>query len=245
MALNFSELGEQRRGIVREPITVAAADGQMGAYLAATVTGKKGPGVIVVTHIFGVDQDTKDLCDELAARGCVALAQNFFWRDSDSGALVEPQDMQRAVARAMRIDFAKAMDDLKRGIDELRRHPHCNGKIALLGFCFGGPFAWRAACDGLGVDASVSFQGTYVSKCLKPGDKPSCPVAFHYGEHDFLAPPEELAAVKAAADATGSTFVIHPDAGHGYMMPTKSHYHEEAARNSWHAALPMIKKLQA
>ena len=244
MALNFSELGEQRRGIVLEPITIEAGDGQMEAYLAAPGTGK-GPGVIVVTHIFGVDQDTKDICEELAARGCVALAQNFFWRDSDSGVLVEPQDMQRAIGRAMRIDFAKALDDLRRGIDELRRHPHCNGRVALLGFCFGGPYAWRAACDGLGVDASVSFQGTYVSKCMKPGDKPSCPVGFHYGEHDFLAPAEELAAVKAVADATGSTFVVHPDAGHGYMMPANSHYHEAAARNSWNAALQMIKTLQA
>jgi carboxymethylenebutenolidase len=243
MARNLSGFEEQQRSIARREIKIAAADGQMEAYLAAPGTGK-GPGVIVVTHVFGVDQDTKDICDELAARGCVALAQNFFWRDSDSGVLVEPQDVPRAIARAMRIDFAKAMDDLRRGIEVLRCHPNCNGKIALLGFCFGGPYAWRAACDGLGVDASVSFQGTYVSKCMKPGDKPTCPVAFHYGEHDHLAPAEELAAVKAVADATGSTFVVHVDAGHAYMMPANSHYHEEAARNSWDAALQMIGGLQ-
>ena len=243
MGLNFGELGEQRRGIVHEPITIAAADGPMEAYIASSGSGK-GPGVIVVTHIFGVDQDTKEICNELAARGCVAMAQNFFWRDSDAGALVEPQDMQRAVARAMRIDFAKALDDLRRGIDELRRHPDCNGKIALLGFCFGGPYAWRAACDGLGLDASVSFHGTYVSKYMKPGDKPSCPMELHYGEHDHLAPAEELAAVKAVADATGSTFVVHPGAGHAYMVPSNSHYHAEAAGKSWDAALQLINTLK-
>jgi carboxymethylenebutenolidase len=244
MALNFSVLGERQREITRTQTKIAAADGPMEAYLAAPATGK-GPGVIVVTHVFGVDQDTKAICDELAARGCVSLAQNFFWRDDDSGVLVEPQNIQRAIARAMRIDFAKAMDDLRRGIEELRRHPNCNGKIALLGFCFGGPYAWRSACDGLGVDASVSFQGTYVSKYMKPGDKPSCPVAFHYGEHDFLAPAEELAAVKAMADATGSAFTVHAGAEHGYMMPSNSHYHAEAAGHSWDAALQLIQKLQA
>jgi carboxymethylenebutenolidase len=245
MALNFSRLGERQAGTSGGPVTIAAADGAMDAYLAAPGTGK-GPGVIVVTHIFGVDQDTKNICDELAARGCVALAQNFFWRDEDSGVLAEANnDVQRAIARAIRIDFAKSVDDLRRGIEELRRHPHCNGKIVLLGFCFGGPYAWRSACDGLGVDVSVSFQGTYVSRYMKPGDKPGCPVAFHYGEHDFLAPAEELAAVKAVADATGSAFVVHPGAGHGYMMPGNSHYHAEAAGKSWDAALQLIQPLQA
>lgn len=244
MTRNTTGLDEQLRAITREQIKIDVADGQMEAYLAAPGKGK-GPGVIVVTHVFGVDQDTKDICDELAARGCVAVAQNFFWRDEDSGVLVEPQDVPRAIGRAMRTDFGKAMGELKRGIEALRRHPNCNGKIALLGFCFGGPFAWRAACDGFGLDASVSFQGTYVSKCLKPGDKPSCPVAFHYGEHDYLAPAEELALVKAAADANGCSFVVHSGAGHAYMMPANSHYHEEAARVSWDAALQMIKPLQA
>lgn len=222
---------------------IATVDGQMDAYLAAPSTGR-GPGVIVVSHIFGIDQDMKDACDELAAFGCVAMAPDLFWRDADSGVLVEAE-VPRAIARAMRIDFPKSMDDLRRGIEELRRHPNCNGKIALLGYCFGGPYAWRAACDGLGLDVSVSFHGTYVSKYMKPGDKPSCHVAFHYGEHDHLAPAEELAAVKAVADATGSAFIVHPGAGHAFMMPSNSHYHEQAAARSWDAALQLIKTLQA
>lgn len=230
--------------ITREQTQITVADGQMEAYRAAPDKGK-GPGVIVVTHVFGVDQDMKDVCDELAARGCVALAPNFFWRDQDSGVLVEATDVQRAIGRAMRIDFPKSMDELRRGIESLKRHPHCNGKVMLLGYCFGGPYAWRAACDGLGVNASVSFHGTYVSRYLKPGDQPACPVAFHYGGNDHLAPAEELAAVKAVADANGCAFVVHPDAGHAYMMPANSHYHADAARQSWDAALKLIKTLQA
>jgi len=170
-------LEEQLRAVEREQIKIEVADGQMEAYRAAPGKGK-GPGVVVVTHVFGIDQDMKDVCDELAARGCVALAQNFFWRDPDPGVLVEA-DVPRAIARAMRIDFPKSMNELRHGIDEVRRHPNCNGKVILLGYCFGGPYAWRAACDGLGLDASVSFHGTYVSKYLKPGDKPGCPVARH------------------------------------------------------------------
>jgi len=226
-------------------IEIAAEDGRFDAYLAAPDQGK-GPGAILVTHIYGVDRDTKAMCDDLARHGCVALAQNFFWRDQDSGVLAQgPEGGQRARARAGRIDFARAMNDLRRSIAEVKRHPQCNSKIVVFGYCFGGAYVWRAACDGL-IDAGVSFHGTFVSKSMKPGDRPRCPVCFHYGDNDELAPPEELAAVKRTADATGAEFVIHPGAAHGFMMPSNPHhYHAEAAGKSWDQALQMIGALRS
>ncbi|HLI22698.1 MAG TPA: dienelactone hydrolase family protein [Stellaceae bacterium] len=227
-------------------IAVAADGGSFDAYLAARAQGK-GPGVVLVTHIYGVDRDTRAMCDDLAKHGSVALAQNFFWRDVDSGVLEQSAEGgRRARARAMRIDFAKAMGDLKCSIAELKRHPNCNGKIAVFGYCFGGAYVWRSACDGLGIDAGVSFHGTFVSKSMKPGDKPACPVSFHYGDRDELAPPEELAAVKKTADATGAEFVIHAGAPHGFMMPSNPHhYHAAAAAESWRRALQIIDTLRS
>lgn len=60
-------------------IKVAADGGALDAYIAAPAQGK-GPGVILVTHIYGVDRDTRGMCDMLADKGCVALAQNFLAR---------------------------------------------------------------------------------------------------------------------------------------------------------------------
>lgn len=232
-------------------IEIEAADGKkFDAYLSAPGAGK-GPGIIMASTIFGLDQDMKDMSDDLARAGCVAVAPNFFWRDQDSGALPIPTGMQRAVARAERTDFAQSMDDLKRCIAEARRHPRSNGKIAVLGFCYGGLHAWRSACDGFGVDAALSFHGSFLSKYMKPGDKPSCPVALHYGDKDELAPPAELEAVKKMADATGSEFVIHPGAGHGYMLRSAhghgnphGHADAEAERKSWARAMQMIDALR-
>ena len=124
-------------------IEIATDGGRFEAYIAAPDSGKV-PGVILVSSIFGLDQNMKDMCDDLAQRGWVALVQNFFWRDQDSGPL-KMEDCQRAVARAQRIDFPKSMDDLMQGIAEVKRHRNCNGKVAVFGFCFGGPYAWRAA----------------------------------------------------------------------------------------------------
>ena len=223
-------------------IAIPTDGGKFEAYLSAPNTGK-APGVVLVSSIFGLTQNMKDMCDDLASRGCVAVVQNLFWRDEESGALAMP-DFQRAVARAQRLDFAKSMDDVARAIAEVKRHPNCNSKIAMFGFCLGGPYVWRAACDGLDIDAGVSFHGTFVSKYMKPGDRPRCPVSFQYGEKDVLAPPPELEAVKKVAHATGSEFVVHPGAGHGFMMHADNHDDAEAVRKSWDRALQIVDALR-
>jgi carboxymethylenebutenolidase len=228
-----------------QTVKVQADGGAFDAYVSVPAAGK-GPGVVLVTHIYGVDEDTRDMCDKLAAQGYVALAQNFFWRDQDSGVLHHGEEGgKRARARAERIDFGKAMDDLKRAVAHVKSQPGCNGKVAVFGYCFGGAYVWRAACD-LGIDSGFSFHGTFVSKSMKPGDKAGCPVAFHYGDKDHLAPPPELEAVKKVADAQkGGEFVIHPGAAHGYMFPhNPAAYHAEAARKSWDRALEMVGALK-
>lgn len=225
-------------------IQIATNSGAMGAYVASPA-GDTAPAVLLISTIFGIDDNMKGMCDDLAERGYVAVAPNMFWRDEDPDAMALPQDMERAVKRVMRYDFAQGMGDLRFAIEAARSQPGCNGKVALLGFCFGGPFAWRAACDGLGIGAGVSFHGTNVSSAMKPGDQPSCPVSLHYGDKDDFAPPEELAAVRKVAEDTGSEFIIHPGAGHGYMVPTdRGHYDPDAARASWDRALKLVDALR-
>jgi carboxymethylenebutenolidase len=234
-----------RVAIASEVVTITADGGSFDAFMAApSAAGPKVPGVVVVTSIFGVDRDTRNTCERLAMSALVALAPNFFWRDTDPVVLSEAE-IPRAIGRVMRTDFATSMEDLRLAIAHVRRQPACNGKVAVLGYCFGGPHAWRAACDGLAVDVAVSFHGTHVSKYLKPGDQPACPVAFHYGEQDDFAPADELAQVRAVAQATGSEFRVHPGAGHAYMMESNSHYHAEAAHVSWEAALRLLAPLRA
>ncbi|WP_426390802.1 dienelactone hydrolase family protein [Variovorax sp. R-27] len=230
--------------ITSEDVKIAAKGGSIDACLASPSTSSpKVPGVVVVTSIFGVDRDTRNTCERLAQNGYVALAPNFFWRDTDPIVLSEAE-VPRAIGRVMRTDFDTSMNDLRLAIDYVRRHPACSGKVAVLGYCFGGPHAWRAACDGLEVEAVVSFHGTHVSKYLQPGDRPACPVAFHYGEQDDFAPAEELAKVGAVARATGSAFHVHPGAGHAYMMESNSHYHAAAARASWEEAMRLLSQLR-
>jgi carboxymethylenebutenolidase len=185
--------------------------------------------------------------DTLAAEGFVASAPDMFWRDADPGPLPWTDDgRKRAFARNERYDLELGMRDLADAIANLKKHPQCNGKVAVMGFCFGGPFALLAAAR-YGTDAGISFHGSHVEKYLDEVDGVRCPLSFHYGDRDEVAP---LTAIERIRDAFGrltdaKVYVYH-GAGHGFMTMTRGRgYIESAARPAWAQALEVLRKLQA
>ena len=63
-----------------EKIEITTADGSFAAYLAKPASGK-GPGIVVIQEIFGVNANVRAIADDLAAKGYVALAPDLFWRE--------------------------------------------------------------------------------------------------------------------------------------------------------------------
>jgi carboxymethylenebutenolidase len=60
-------------------VRIKSPDGEFGAYLATPGAGR-GPGIVVIQEIFGVNAVMRGIADELAARGYFTLAPDLFWR---------------------------------------------------------------------------------------------------------------------------------------------------------------------
>ena len=60
-------------------VTITGKDGSFGGYLASPGSGR-GPGIVVIQEIFGVNQGLRDIADGLASRGFFALVPDLFWR---------------------------------------------------------------------------------------------------------------------------------------------------------------------
>jgi carboxymethylenebutenolidase len=226
-------------------VTITAADGgRFDSYVAAPESGK-GTGVIIVSTISGVDSDMTHYADALAGEGFVASAPDMFWRDADPGPLVWNDDgRKRAFARNERYDLELGMKDLADVIADLKTHPRCNGKISVMGFCFGGPFALLAAAR-YATDAGISFHGSHAENHLDEIDKVRCPLSFHYGDRDQVAPMAAIERIKAAFTRLSDAKVyVYPGAGHGFMTMTRG-YMESAAHPAWARALEVLRKLQA
>jgi len=166
----------------------------------------KVPAIVLASAVHGVNEDLRGIADELAARGFLAAAPDLFWRSV-------PGPIARGDDRA-----AKRESDLAEVLAELRRNPRSNGKAAVIGFCYGGPYAILGP-KRLGYDAGISCHGTQMLDFIGELEGTTKPVCILWGDDDHAAPPPVLEAYKAVPARMKNVEVhVFPGVAHGYMM---------------------------
>lgn len=198
-------------------------------YLALPRAGK-GPGVIIVQEIFGVNAHIRSVAEQYAMAGYVALAPDLFWREERRVELgYEGADRDKALALLKRIDADRSAEDLGAAAATLRALPETSGKIAAVGFCFGGQLAYLMAARG-SVDAAVAYYGGGIQNKLDEADHIRVPMLFHYAEHDPSIPQTAVAQVKARlASHAGVQFFDYPGVGHGFNCSDRAAYDQPAS----------------
>jgi carboxymethylenebutenolidase len=213
--------------------TIALAhdgDRQFDAYLAR-LPQSKAPSIMIFTEMFGTGAHNREMADDFARRGFVALIPNLYWRSPYPGELAfEGPDRDAAWARLAAFDVDAGGRDIGTAVAWLRAQPFCNGKVFALGFCAGGRMAFVAAARA-GIDAAVSFYGMGIAKHEAEFGRVTCPVHLHYGLKDPHIPRPEIDAVTRAAEPLPNieTF-IYPDAGHSFFNPIRPGYHATSAK---------------
>lgn len=198
-------------------------------YVARPGGAARRPGLVLLHDMFGINPVFRDLADEYAGRGVAVAMPDLFWRDATPGPL--PYDGGHPVAweREQRFDPDTAIADIGRVADWLRRQNWCNGKVAVLGFCFSGRLAVLAAARQP-VDAAFSFYGLGVSRHLDELARVRCPVQLHYGLTDEHVPQSEVDAVAAgAAGLQRVAIYTYPGAGHSFFNKVRPTYDKAAS----------------
>jgi carboxymethylenebutenolidase len=114
--------------------------GEFDCYLAAPKADAAVPAIVLASAVHGVDTDIRALADEFAADGVIAAAPDLFWRtlpgplSHDDG-----RSQQRSQPRLEKIETGER--DLTDMLAYLRTLPQFNGNAAVIGFCYGGPYA--------------------------------------------------------------------------------------------------------
>ena len=191
------------------------------AWRSPPMDARRG-GLVICHAIWGVTPHLRALADEWAGDGYEVLVPNLFARfgqgfaeqDTDS-ALFERQSAYGAATQW----GMTTLPDLQTAIDALK------GPVFLLGFCFGGGVAWLAAARCTGLSAVACYYGGAIHQFLD--ETPRCPVILHFGKHDELIPPAEVAAITARHPEIPAFLY---DAGHAFVAPSR--YHADSARLS-------------
>lgn len=198
-------------------IPTPGGGGDFKAY-AAWPEGGKGPGLVVIQEIFGVNEGVRRKCDDFARAGFLALAPDLYWRlkpgvtfDPD-----DPQQLQDAIAFVQNFDRDSSMVDIAATIALLRSAPNCTGKVGAVGYCMGGTLAYLASTR-TDVDASVGYYASFVETLLDESPAIKTPLVMHIPVDDFFVGPESQRAVHQGLDPHPLvTLYDYPGADHGF-----------------------------
>jgi len=218
--------------------------GEFDCYRVAPGAPAKVPAIVIASAVHGVNADVCAIADEFASRGAIAAAPDLFWR-SIPGPLARDDDRtkERSQPRLAKIKTGEA--DLADTLAELRREPLWNGRAAVMGLCYGGPYAILGP-KRLGYDAGISCHGSQMLDYIGELEDLERTVCVIWGDADHQAPVEVLDAYRGAASRMKNLELhVFPGVLHGYMMPDNAKAFDRKTRDfSMARALAILEGLR-
>lgn len=213
-----------------ERITIKGRDGEFGAYVARP-KASTAPAVVVLQEVFGVNEDIRKTCDELAEQGFLAVAPDLFWRLEPGVDLsvTSETDWQHGLRLYQAYDRDTGVRDVEDTVKAVRSLPGCNGKVAVLGYCLGGLMTFITAARSE-VDAAVAYHGGDTDKYLGETGHLRAPLIMHLAEEDEFIPKTAQAAIKdALAKKANASVYSYPGQRHAFSRHGGAHYHAPSA----------------
>ncbi|MBV9326362.1 MAG: dienelactone hydrolase family protein [Chloroflexi bacterium] len=230
-------------GLIGETITMRGHNGApIEAYLARPIGVTSAPGVVVIHHMPGWDEWTREVTRKLAEHGYAAIAPHLFSR-LGPGAW---DDLAAAARSAGGMPDAQVVGDVGAAVALLRDQPLCNGKVGVIGFCSGGRQAYMMACK-LDIDAAVDcWGGRVIAKPEELNERQPvavidmttemrCPLLGIFGNDDASPDPEQVNRTEAVLRDLGKDYEFHryDGAGHGFFATDRANYRPEQAVDGW------------
>lgn len=204
-----------------EMVPMRMDDGaEIGVYRVRPEGERRG-GLVLVQEIFGVTDHIKEQCDLYAAEGYEVLSPALFDREAP-GFAVGYDQIKEAVRLARQVhDFEVTMMDVRTCIGALAEA----GPVFIVGYCYGGSVAYRAATRCPGLSAASCYYGSMVP--LFSVEAPECPTIAHFGKRDAGIPMEGVEQVIARGHPDLEVYLY--DAGHGFNSDRRHDYDADSA----------------
>lgn len=202
--------------------------GKVRGYLVTPANAKgKLPAVLVVHENRGLNPHIEDIARRLAVDGFIAFAPDALFPLGGY-----PGDEDKARELFQKLDQAKSREDFIASVSALKKLPQGNGKVGVVGFCYGGGISNFLATKIPDLGAAVPFYGGQPAE--EEVSRIKAPLLLHYAGQDERINagwPKYEAALKAAK--VNYQAYIYPDVQHGFNNDTTPRYDAEAARLAW------------
>lgn len=240
-------------GMIAETVTFAGREGQsIRAYLSRPLGEGPCPALVLIPHMPGWDEWTRECARRFTQHGYAVLSPNIY---RDYGA-TDPAADAAAARSAGGAKDDDVMADCAGSVDFLKSQDWSNGKVGVIGMCSGGRHAFLAACTVEGLDAAVDCWGGGV--VAKPEDlspaRPVAPIDYAekldipllgiFGNEDFSPTPADVDTLEERLKKLGKDYEFHryDGAGHGFWYYHTPMYRQEQAMDSQEKVYAFLEK---
>ena len=196
------------------PLHYVPGDTMTTGYLAIPEGEGPFPALVLIHEWNGLVDRVRQVADAFAAEGYVALAVDLY-----SGRTGSSSDENRALTREVRSDEPAMIANLDHAARFLRERSDVTGKVAAMGWCFGGGVALSYALGGENHDGTAIFYGSLVED-PEVLSSITHEVYGTFAELDRGIPPDQVERFVAALDQIGIANDIHvyDDVDHGFWL---------------------------
>lgn len=232
--------------LLADPIKLAAAADSLTTVTTETPSGRKisaalgvpakvpAGGILLVHEWWGLNDQIKGVAAELTKLGYLSLAADLY-----NGKVAKDPATAKELMSAVQPDQAR--ETLTTWLDYLPKRPECSGKLATIGWCFGGGWSLRASL-ARPVDATVIYYGD-VTPDEAALQSLKGPVLGHFGNRDQFITPASVDAFETRMKKIGKKVTIYRyDANHAFANPTGQNYEAADARQAWDRTVAFLKQ---
>ena len=211
-------------------VDLTSADGQKIPAYVAQPEGTPRGAIVVLQEIFGVNSHIRSVADGYARAGYLAVAPASFQRVQPGVELgYSDADIQAGIALKAAAEALPApgiLPDIQAAIDYAAAQSG-GRKVGVVGYCWGGLWAWRAAALAHGLAATVPYYGGGMVQPAEVARQPRVPVMVHLSDDDASVP---MDGVKALEQAHPAVQVFVYAAHHGFNCDQRGSYNAAAAQ---------------
>lgn len=218
-----------------ETLSFDTAGGETTAYVAMPdERGENTGAVVVIQEWWGLNDHIKDIAGRYADEGFIAVAPDLY-----RGKLAKNPDEASKMMNALEIE--DGLVTIKNAMDAAREKYEIS-HFGITGYCMGGTYALRAACELEGISAAAPFYGDVPEENIL--QKLTAPTIFISGTKDGWINPEKVAGLEDAAERFELPVEsVKYEADHAFFNDTRPEvYDKDAAQDAWAKVIQHFKE---
>lgn len=202
-------------------------------YYAAPDTLGRYPGVVIMHEWWGLNDNIKQMAEELAKQGYQVFAVDLY-----GGKVAQNADEARSLVQ--KVPSTETTANMKAAVEYLRSQGA--SKVASLGWCYGGGKSLELALSGEKLNAVVVYYGTPLVTDKNALSKIPAPVLGIFGDKDTAIPVQTVKDFEAGLvmNDIKNEIEIYPGVGHAFANPSGANYAPEATKDAWNKTLKFL-----